>query len=186
MTARSIVLLTVLATALAGAQALRAQVPPPPIVRILGGGNDAALDCNVTYDIAGVVGQAPSISCTDGAACDADGVENGACQFDVKVCVDSPGQTGCTPSPVTKLKGSKFLSILPPLGGSTEACSAAANQVIVKLKKKGKKLKPGKKKIKMTGTTASGKDKDKFTLVCNPPTKVCLNGGPGSRNFGKL
>lgn len=183
MTVRSIAILAALAVACAAVPRVNAQVPPPPIVRVLGGG-EAVNDCFVTYDITGVLGQAPTLSCTDGASCDGDGLENGSCRFDVKVCVDTPQQAGCTPSPVTKLKGSKLLPNLPTLGGTAEACSAVANQVVVKLKKKGKK--PGKKSIKMSATADAGKDKDKFKLVCNPPQKVCLNGGPGARAFTLL
>src|SRR2546426_12340717 len=168
MTVKRVALLSLLSVAL--------WAPPGVQARVLGGGNPAS-DCDLTFE--GITGTAPKVECTDGSSCDADGMVNGSCTFAISVCVFATDVSGCTPAPVTKLTGAKFLSNRPTLPASAPTCGAP-NSVVVPLKKNGKK--PGKKKIKMVATTSGSpkKDPDKFTLKCNPST-----GGPvpGDRTF---
>ena len=173
MTVKRVVLLTLLSVALWAAPRAQAQV--------LGGG-PAASDCYLTFE--GITQTAPGIvACTDGSGCDADGTVNGSCTFPISVCVFGKDPVaGCTPAPVTKLLGAKFLSNRPTLPATAAACGTP-NSVVVPLKKKGKKTLPGKKKILMTAITQGGhpkKDVDKFKLLCMPST-----GGPvpGDRTF---
>ncbi len=171
MTAQRVALLTLLSIGLWAAPRARAQE--------LGGG-PAASDCYLTFE--GITETAPrTVACFDGSSCDADGTVNGSCTFPVSVCVFGKDPvTGCTPAPVTKLTGAKFLTNRPTLPASAAACGMP-NPVVVPLKKNGKK--PGKKKIMMAAITDGGhpkKDVDKFKLVCMPPA-----GGPvpGNRDF---
>jgi len=171
MIAKRVVLLTLLSVGLWAAPQARAQE--------LGGG-PAASDCYLTFE--GITETAPrTVACFDGSSCDADGTVNGSCTFPVSICVfGKDAVTGCTPAPVTKLTGAKFLTNRPTLPASAAACGTP-NSVVVPLKKGGKK--PGKKKIAMAAITDGGhpkKDVDKFKLVCMPPA-----GGPvpGDRAF---
>jgi len=171
MTAQRVALLTLLSIGLWAAPRARAQE--------LGGG-PAASDCYLTFE--GITETAPrTVACFDGSSCDADGTVNGSCTFPVSVCVFGKDPvTGCTPAPVTKLTGAKFLTNRPTLPASAAACGMP-NSVVVPLRKNGKK--PGKKKIVMAAITDGGhpkKDVDKFKLVCMPPA-----GGPvpGNRDF---
>src|SRR5205814_9487897 len=86
---------------------------------------------------------------------------------------------GCTPAPVTKLTGAKFLANRPTLPAMAPACGAP-NNVVVALRKHG--TKPGKKKVMMVATSSGSpkRDPDKFKLVCNPSTG---GSGPGDRTF---
>src|SRR6266849_3473744 len=170
MTAQRVALLTLLSIGLWAAPRARAQE--------LGGG-PAASDCYLTFE--GITETAPrTVACFDGSSCDADGTVNGSCTFPVSVCVYGKDPVaGCTPAPVTKLTGAKFLTNRPTLPAMAAACGTP-NSVVVPLRKHGKK--PGKKKIMMVATTSGSpkKDPDKFKLVCNKST-----GGPvpGDRTF---
>jgi hypothetical protein len=156
----------------------------PVQATVLGGGK-AASDCYVTYE--GIEGSAPKVECGDGTACDGDGLADGRCTFNVTVCAFTEGIAGCTPAPVTSLKGgaTKFLTNLPALPASAATCGEP-NAVVVPLKGRNK-TKPGKKKVKLTALTDGGspkKDPDTFKLVC---TKA-LEGDPppGDRRFSLL
>src|SRR6266849_2398195 len=182
MTAQRVALLTLLSIGLWAAPRARAQE--------LGGG-PAASDCYLTFE--GITETAPrTVACFDGSSCDADGTVNGSCTFPVSVCVFGKDPVaGCTPAPVTKLTGAKFLTNRPTLPAMAAACGKP-NSVVVPLRKHGKK--PGKKKIMMVATTGGSpkKDPDKFKLVCKPTSGTTtsttipssLNGPvPGDRTF---
>jgi hypothetical protein len=150
----------------------------PSVQAHVSGGGPATSDCFVTFE--GIESSSNTVECTDGGFCDADGAQNGSCTFPVQVCVFDTEVEGCTPAPVTKLKGSKLLPSLPTVPASASACGEP-NNVVVALKKGGTKR--GKKKIKVSAKTDTGspkKDTDKVKLVCNPST-----GGPipGDRTF---
>ena len=170
MTVKRVALLTLLSVAL--------WATPPAQAQVLGGGK-AASDCYLSFE--GITETAPgTVACTDGGGCDADGTVNGSCTFAISVCVFGKDPVaGCTPAPVTKLTGAKFLANRPTLPAMAPACGAP-NNVVVALRKHGKK--PGKKKVMMVATSSGSpkKDPDKFKLVCNPST-----GGPvpGDRTF---
>src|SRR5437867_7294821 len=157
MAVKHVALLTLLSVAL--------WATPPAQAQVLGGGK-AASDCYLSFE--GITETAPgTVACTDGSACDADGAVNGSCTFPISVCVfGKDAVAGCTPAPVTKLAGAKFLTNRPTLPAMAPACGMP-NSVVVALKKNGKK--PGKKKVMMVATTDGGhpkKDVDKFKLVC--------------------
>src|SRR5439155_21782885 len=172
MAVKRVALLTLLAVAL--------WATPPAQAQVLGG-EKAPSDCYLSFE--GITDTAPgTVACTDGSRCDADGTVNGACTFAISVCVFGKDPVaGCHPAPVTKLTGAKFLANRPTLPAMAPACGLP-NNVVVALRKHGKKLKPGKKKVMMVATSSGSpkKDPDKFKLVCNPS-----NGGPvpGDRTF---
>src|SRR5689334_18281648 len=120
-----------------------------------------------------------SITCTDGdPSCDADGASNGSCTFSIKACVNVPGVSGCSAHSIKKAKVTPpSLGITVTPNGSSSACGSFTN-VVVKLKKKGKK--PGKKAIKANAISADkppARDRDKLSLTCNPCTSGNCGGG---------
>ena len=124
-----------------------------------------------------------TVSCTDGAACDADGATNGTCTFKVKGCIDIPGVSGCALRPIKKVKfitkpEKNIIQLTPDATQVTSVCGAFIDFKVA-LKKNG--TKPGKRKIIASATAnvkpfGKNKDKDKFTFVCNP----CTSGDCGT------
>ena len=119
------------------------------------------------------------VDCKDGDPCDADGTSNGACQFAISVCVNQPP---CTPVTVSKIQNARLFT-LPALPATAPACAAAKN-VEVKLRGKGKK--PGKRQIRTIARTngTPKKDTDHFRLRCLPGGGGGGGGTvPGDRTF---
>jgi len=120
--------------------------------------------------------------CTDGAACDADGVANDACVFPVGVClnVDDPDFTACstasnvtevtvaaTPASAALAAAAAQIDAALPLTGSS-CFFSDGYWVPVKITGSGDK-KDGKGKLKVTTVAADGrKDTDTYRLVCHP------------------
>src|SRR5262249_60414769 len=70
---------------------------------ILGGGS-LLTDCYALFELAADVplsaSSFPTVTCTDGdPSCDADGMPDGVCRFDVRVCVHVPGVGEGRPPP---------------------------------------------------------------------------------------
>jgi hypothetical protein len=66
---------------------------------ITGGGGSKTTDCLAVFDavVNTPVGKPRNVRCTDGQmGCDADGVVNGVCEFQVSFCVNSTAFTDCT------------------------------------------------------------------------------------------
>ena len=121
MAVKRVALLTLLSVAL--------WATPPAQAQVLGGGK-AASDCYLSFE--GITETAPgTVACTDGGGCDADGTVNGSCTFAISVCVFGKDPVaGCTPAPVTKLTGAKFLANRPTLPAMAPACGAPNNVVV--------------------------------------------------------
>jgi hypothetical protein len=88
-------MLGALALALAAAGA-------PARAQIVRGGGGRATDCISIFVAPSANTPAPPhvprhVDCIDGTDCDADGLENARCEFDVTLCVNSTGVTGCDP-----------------------------------------------------------------------------------------
>lgn len=123
-------------------------------------------------------GKKKAIQCQDGDECDLDGQVNGSCRFAVAACVNAPGISNCSSTPLKKVKasakpkGSPKVDLnrdaqgmpLPIDGGS--ACGAF-QQIDVPIKKNGKK--PG---AKVTLLAKKPKDKDVFLFLCTPPSST--------------
>ena len=159
-----------------------------------GGGKDAQKgnDCLIGYDgidDSDVVldGKKQVVQCMDcDPSCDHDGAAeaNGTCTFQVGVCIDQAGVTGCTPpagldkakasGKVRGVKGKVDVQVPQLLQGP--ACGGLLNlDVPVKQTKKGAKdgsgtvkLSAQVKKNKAEGIEKARKDKDKVTFVCMP------------------
>jgi polyvinyl alcohol dehydrogenase (cytochrome) len=177
----SVVLLPLAATAIC-----------PPSCPIPGGGT-AALDCHAEYAGTGLrlnykpfdpARPKPSkeVRCFDGdVGCDADGVADNACVFDVDVCLRNadPALPACTPADVTAVSvrgtGSdpdlaalqSALSALVP--AMTNVCTSGRTLAVpLKGPDARGRMKLAKKKVKLTATTAAGVDTDTLKLTCLP------------------
>ena len=120
----------------------------------------------------------PAIQCKDGDSCDLDGVVNNSCLLRVQACINQPVE-GCTATPLKKAKATgkvKFVKgssskvvIEVPQALEGSACGGFLDVTMpVKVKGNGTK-KDGSAKLKLQAVGAekgTGKDKDKFTLVC--------------------
>lgn len=65
---------------------------------VVGGGGSAKTDCVAVFDApANEPARRPrTVRCTDGDACDADGLVNGRCEFPVSICANSTADPRCT------------------------------------------------------------------------------------------
>lgn len=143
---------------------------------LLPGGGPAKSDCYVEFQIDGVdtATSTKLVQCTDGDACDKDGVANNSCSFGVSLCVNQV-LSGCAPpgpgAPLTSVTPKGAAASLPvPADLASTSCGAATTITVpVKVKPNGKK-KAGRVKLPVIAKSP-GKpktDKDKATLVCNP------------------
>ena len=90
---------------------------------VLGGGL-ADTDCTVGFDGVSATDGESGLVCTDGdPACDADGMADGSCHFDIRVCTRLTA-AGCTPRDVSSITVAGLSLAEPPLSGSA-ACGAS-------------------------------------------------------------
>jgi hypothetical protein len=81
---------------------LAVTAPSAPGALVAGGGRRAT-DCVAVFDAPGANAPAPPrpprhVDCVDGdPSCDADGLRNARCIFDLRLCINSSAVTGCTP-----------------------------------------------------------------------------------------
>lgn len=149
----------------------------------IAGGGTANADCLAEYvGLATDVASAkPSVSCQDGdATCDRDGAENGACAFDVRVCLNQPDPLvpTCTARGVdafsisrasndSDLDGlqTKVRALLP----SSESVCTETQRITVPLGGTSENPLPGRKIIRSSTTNGAGvKDADRIVLSCVP------------------
>jgi len=150
-----------------------------PIDQLSAGNGSSSSEClHEAYGLNVVDGTA---TCTDGAACDSDGVVNDSCLFPVGFClnVDDANFSDCdTGSNITEVviaakpdstaitAAAAKLSAALPLTG-TSCFFSDGLRVPVKIA--GTSKKDGKAKVKVKATAADGrKDSDSFKLVCHP------------------
>jgi hypothetical protein len=97
----------------------------PARALVLGGG-DADKDCRIAFDGVEATAGASGVVCVDGdPACDADGVANGTCRFDVRVCVGVSVE-GCMPVEIDRIVvGGEALSV-PELPATADVCGDAS------------------------------------------------------------
>src|SRR5215469_7198218 len=164
---------------------------------VIGGGGSSRTDCLLALDAP--VNDPPTkpkkVRCTDGAPCDADGVVNGVCVFQVGVCVNSTfDPTHCTLSGVSSITVDHALdngdpkfdtdfqalqnrigSQIEPPTSTADRCTTPTNiSVRIAGPFPGDVCKSGKKQIKIVtlSTFQAGKqykDTDKLKLECDPP-----------------
>lgn len=140
------------------------------------GGGTARTDCMLVEDVEGVPADSRAARCTDGdPACDGDGVVNGLCRFQLRLCIDQPGAAVCGPDTVT---GAEVLSASPVftalaeavarLEMPTEAPGPCTDMVAVDIPRGARRS--GKQLLRARALMASGHaDKDRLRLVCRPP-----------------
>lgn len=180
---------SLLSSTFAGADEDRSLHRFTPIDRLTPGTGSARSEClQELYGIelvAAAPGRKPTkATCVDGAACDADGLANGACLFPVGSCLNvldprffecdrsadivSFSATARPESAAIRALESKVTATLP-LPGNTPACFFS-DGVVVPLRRSGAGApKSGKAKVTVTVQTAAGKsDRDSFGLVCLP------------------
>jgi len=150
-----------------------------PIDQLSAGNGSSSSEClHEAYGLNVVDGTA---TCTDGAACDSDGVVNDSCLFPVGFClnVDDANFSDCDtgsnitevaiaakPDSATITAAAAKLSAALPLAG-TSCFFSDGLRVPVKIA--GTSKKDGKAKVKVKATAADGrKDSDSFKLVCHP------------------
>lgn len=164
--------------------ALLATVPVARAMLVPGGGS-ARTDCMLQMSADGVgfpAGKtAKGVTCSDGDACDADGVRNGVCLFSIGFCVNEPTRT-CQPRQVSsagvKAKKKSPVDVAPlqaslaalPLPTGATTCSPPARVPVVLPGPNGKGvLQPAHVVLKATAKGA-GNDKDTYKLTCVPTT----------------
>ncbi len=152
-----------------------------PIEKLVSGKGDPGVDCG--HEFYGLESSDGKRSvCTDGDACDSDGIVNDRCSFPVGFClnIDDPDLPTC---PTTAILTKVAITTIPfsaavadataaiaaalPLGGP--ACFFSDGFIVpVKITGKGVK-KNGKGKIKVkTENDINRNDKDTMQLICQP------------------
>jgi hypothetical protein len=159
----------------------------PAGATVIGGTKGTA--CNAVWNVSDDATVAPgpkftTVTCVDGAPCDADGATNGSCSIEVSACSLSTAIDGCTPdASLTKLtfpkaNAKKFPGLTPP--SLTAAGCGATGTATLTLKKKGQKPSAkGKGTIKMIPKADSGKGKNLIKVQCLPcqdPDGDCTGG----------
>ena len=163
-----------------------------PLVR---GGGSAATDCILYFDVPGANKPSPPkppkhVDCDDGdPACDADGLRNGQCVFDVSLCVNSTAFSECMPTDTTFIfvdhaedNGDRKFDVdfqalqqrANTLGLPTTSLNDCATQSSMTVRLRGpnsrNKMRTGKKKFRAEAEGfANGKeskDRDKIKFVC--------------------
>lgn len=162
------------------------------------GGGSKTTDCMSTFVASGANKPAPpktpkNVDCDDGdPTCDLDAARNGECVFDIQVCVNASGHTGCVPDTTDSVVvrhavdngDSKFDPDWQALQTRIDTLGFPANDfpddctlgsaLTVKLRppKSGNKFRKGKKKLKLKATgTVTGKfktDSDRMKFRCRP------------------
>ncbi len=170
---------------LGGIAAALVAASAPTARAFVGGGGNAKADCYAVFD--GVdASSGTKVQCADGDSCDADGVADGTCTFNISVCAFR-AIDGCTPQPVASYTGSWVTKgfPVPPTGVTEDTCGATQQfKLALRTKGNGKVLSSKPTKLTLLAKASSGSpkaDKDKLQLVCTKSTPKCPanpNGGP--------
>jgi len=147
---------------------------------LIPGGGPKRTDCYVEASVQGIDNPGPQVKsnrivlCTDGDACDADGVCNDSCTLRVAACVDQkdPNLPTCTPpSSLQKLKVNAKLQPGEPASLTGSACGSFVD-LTVPVRTKGGKKRPGMLALSANATAVKGtkpaRDRDKYVLECLP------------------
>lgn len=155
------------------------------------GGGPASSDCYLELDVQGVENGTSQVRsnrivlCTDGDACDADGVcGNDSCTLRVAVCLGQrdPALAACdAPEALQRVKVNARIQASVPSPPSGSACGSFVDvPVPVRVRRSGKK--PGTLALPTNATAPKGtrprKDRDKFVLQCLPRAAACTGNAP--------
>ena len=120
----------VYAAVLLAVPVLAGEAPGPTITGI----GKRASECFVTLRGIAATDGKNHVDCTDGdSSCDVDGAADGACTFNVRVCV-AQASSGCQAATITSVKATpkKAGLLLPPVPATTPVCGDQAT-IYVKL-----------------------------------------------------
>src|SRR5262245_30253446 len=150
-----------------------------PAWALVAGGGAAKSDCYAEWQVtnASVTGKT-TVDCQDGdTTCDADGVADGECTFNVSICLfqTDAALSKCTPQTVTGLLASSKVkprgtpAVSPPappaLPASAAVCGNATTYVV--RAGRGKKRQQITLKAKATASGRPASDADKLNLRCS-------------------
>jgi polyvinyl alcohol dehydrogenase (cytochrome) len=181
-----------LAAAIALLLPVAARAACPPSCPVPGGGS-AATDCHAEFAGAGLrLNYRPfdpahprtrkEVRCFDGdVACDADGMANNLCTFDIDVCLRNPDPAlpACTPADVTEVSVARAsrdpdlaalntaLNLLLP--ATTNVCTSGRHLTVALKGPDGLgRFRRAAKRVSLTARTAGGVDTDSVKLTCVP------------------
>jgi len=151
---------------------------------VLGGGSPET-DCYAVFDGVELDSSSRKVICTDGdARCDRDGIPDGVCRLDIRICAHVPGIPGCRPRRIGDITvggfsrgGGPFTIPVPVTPISRERCGDFA-RVSVPLRRTGSGVKVGKARIKLVAVSRvlhPKKDKDKLDIRCVPNPSPCID-----------
>jgi hypothetical protein len=163
---------------------------------LVGGGGSATTDCLLVFDApVNTPARAPrNVRCTDGDACDADGVVNGACQLAVAACVNSTFDARCTLAGVRSVTvdhavddgdprfdpqlqafQTRIDSALELPTSEPDRCATATNFVVpVRGPLANGACRRGRKVVRVVAvSTAFDRDADRIKLTCDPSPAGC-------------
>jgi hypothetical protein len=144
----------------------------------IGGGGKSESDCYAGLDVTGVSSTSGSrIECTEGEDCDTSPCGDEKCTFEISVCANQSGISGCTPpvGGLASLKAAGPLKAGVPSSLTTGEVCGQPLTLDLKLKRDGQKQ--NKRVIRAKATAVAGvkpkKDQDSFTFVCLPRSSAC-------------
>lgn len=180
---------------------LAATVVPPASALTIGGGGGRSRDCLMAFDgdFNDPAARPRKYRCTDGdPACDADGLVNGKCQFQISACANSTYEPSCTLAGVQSVVVDHALDngdlkfdtqfqafqnridseLDPPTATADDCTNPTTFTVNVIGPLKGNVCKRNKKQIRITtlSSVIAGRiyvDKDRLDLVCDPAPNGC-------------
>ena len=154
----------------------------PAWAGFVGGGGNPEADCYAGLEVTGVSSPNGSrIDCTEGEACDTSPCGDGKCTFEIRVCPNRSGVSGCTPP----AGGLASLQAAGPLKAGVPSNLAGATcgpSLTLDLKLKRDSQKSNRRviraKSKAAGSVKPRKDQDTFRFVCLPRTSQCPPASP--------
>ena len=186
------ILVTSLAVGIASLLSRAAQATCPPSCPVPGGGS-AALDCQAEFAGAGLrlnykpfdpanPKPAKEVRCFDGdVGCDADGMANNLCTFDIDVCLRNPDPAlpMCTPADVTDVRvaragrdpdlGALHTALALLLPATTNVCTSGRHLTVALKGPDGLgRFRRAAKRVTLMARTAAGVDVDSVKLTCLP------------------
>ncbi len=165
---------------------LTALARPAPAL-VLGGGAPET-DCLVVFDGPATIPGSRYIRCRDGDPCDADGIPDGRCSFDFRLCVNQRGVPGCRTRRIDSVRvrfrdgpwhGSGVIDPvpLPVLDGRHRSCGDLT-RFVVPLKRYGRRLRYQRRDVIVTARTPEVRDLDRLGLRCDlNPEGYCPTSG---------
>src|SRR5262245_8154535 len=154
------------------------------VATIVPGSGRANSNCYAVLNVEGTSALTSSrlLTCEDGdPGCDLDGQCNDQCLFGLSICINQPGQAGCTPPSALARVRSRFkparIQLRPPTELEGNVCSPMLpGGVAVKVRRNGKKA-PGQGQARIVATAVAGTrprvSGDTYIVRCVPREGPC-------------